>query len=863
MKAKEIREIFLSFFEKKGHRIVKSSSLIPEGDPSLLFTNAGMNQFKNVFLGIEKKDFSRAVSCQKCMRASGKHNDLEQVGKTFYHHTFFEMLGNFSFGDYFKSEAIEFAWELLTYVLKIPEERLFVSIFKEDEDAFRIWRENIGITEEKIKRFGEEDNFWAMGDTGPCGPCSEIYYVFDDGSAIELWNLVFMQFFRDERGKLHPLPKPSIDTGMGLERLAAVLQGRKSNFDTDLFKPLIDYVCDVTEKDYTENADSDIAIRVVADHLRAITFLINDGVLPSNEGRGYVLRRIIRRAFRYGKKLGVENPFLYKGISVVTNIMKDFYPELVHSKEQITKLCYFEEARFNSTLSASISSLEEALKEALENGSRFIKGEKIFKLYDTFGFPIDLATEIAQERGVSVDMEGFEREMQRQREKGRESWKGGDALKKSKYENISHISSEFIGYTHLTSRSRVLALFKNSDMVQSLHQGEEGEMVLDITPFYAEAGGQVGDKGFIEGENSLAVVKDTKRVMEKIVTHEVKMEKGSISKGDIVLARVDENLRKATQRNHTATHLLHRALRDVLGPHVKQSGSLVSPEKLRFDFTHFSALHHEEIKKVEQMVNEWILENLPVEFEEKKFHEAIKEGALAIFEEKYGDTVRVLKVGDVSMELCGGTHVKMTGDIGAFRIISEGSISAGIRRIEAITGLSVVDYWRKESGLIENITEELKVEKEEILEAIKTLKNSLKDKEKELQRTKRESFRPKVKKWIEEAEEINGSRIIVKRIEDDTEKEMMREISDMLKEGIRKGVILLGNRQKERVFILASATFDITDRINAGALVKEVAKIVGGRGGGRADFAEAGGNKPELLDLALEKGLQLIKSKLR
>jgi len=863
LKAKDIRTTFLSYFEGKGHKVVKSSSLIPAGDPTLLFTNAGMNQFKNVFLGIEKRDYSKAVSCQKCMRASGKHNDLEQVGKTHFHHTFFEMLGNFSFGDYFKEGAIEFAWELLTEIYKIPVERLFVSIFENDEEAFKIWRERIGIPEDKIKRFGEEDNFWAMGDTGPCGPCSEIYYVFDDGYSIELWNLVFMQFFRDEKGELNPLPKPSIDTGMGLERLATVLQGIKSNFETDLFKPLIDFACEETGYDYPSEKDTDIAIRVIADHCRAITFLINDGVLPSNEGRGYVLRRIIRRAFRYGKKLGVEKPFLYKGVPVVVNIMKDFYPEIVHSRENISKLCYFEEERFSQTLSLSINHLEEAIEEALENGSNLIKGEKIFKLYDTFGFPLDLAMEIAEERGVSIDISGFEREMLKQKEKGRESWKGAEAKDKVKYESISHIKSEFVGYDTLISTSKVIAIFKDSEKVESLKEGEEGEILLDITPFYGEAGGQVGDRGIIEGGDSLGIVKDTKRVLENIIVHYVKMEKGSISVKENVSAKVDEKLRKATQRNHTATHLLHRALREVLGPHVKQSGSLVSPDRLRFDFTHFSPLHPEEIKKIEEIVNEWIVENFPVGSEFKDYDSAVKEGAIAIFEEKYGETVRVLKVGDISKELCGGTHVRRTGEIGAFRIISEGSISAGVRRIEAITGLAVVDYWRNESRILENLTEELKVNKDDLIKEISNLKNLLKEKEKELGRIKKMSFRHKIKEWIENAEVVNGIKIVARRIEDEMEKEIIREISDMIKDGIGKGVVLLGSKQKSRVYLLASVTSDISEKIHAGNLLKEVAKIVGGGGGGRADFAEAGGSKPELLDLALEKGLELIKVKLK
>ncbi len=863
MRAKDVREKFLSFFEKKGHKVVKSSSLIPVGDPTLLFTNAGMNQFKNVFLGIETRDYSRAVSCQKCLRASGKHNDLEQVGKTHFHHTFFEMLGNFSFGDYFKEMAIEFAWELLTQVYKIPEEKLFVSIFEEDEEAYKIWRDRIGISENKIKRFGEEDNFWAMGETGPCGPCSEIHYVFEDDSSIELWNLVFMQFFRDEKAELHPLPKPSIDTGMGLERLAAVLHGVRSNFDTDLFKPLINFVCEETGQEYPAEKDVDIAIRVITDHCRAITFLINDGVLPSNEGRGYVLRRIIRRAFRYGKKLGVDKPFLYKGVPVVVNTMKDFYPEIVHSREQISKLCYFEEERFGYTLSASIHYLEDAINEAVENGSAVIEGEKIFKLYDTFGFPLDLAMEIVQEKGISIDISGFEKEMLRQKEKGRESWKGGEIKDKAIYESISHTKSEFIGYNSLTSTSKVIAIFKGSERVESLKEGDEGEIILEVTPFYAEAGGQVGDRGIIEGENSSAIVKDTKRVLENIIVHHVKMEKGSISEGYNVIAKVDEKLRKATQRNHTATHLLHRALRDVLGPHVKQSGSLVSSEKLRFDFTHFSALHPEEIKRVEEIVNEWIVENIPVDYEVKGYDTAIKEGAIAIFEEKYGEKVRVLKVGDISKELCGGTHVRMTGDIGSFRIISESSISAGVRRIEAITGLAVVDYWRNENRILDNLTEELKVKKDEIVSEVSNLKNLLKEKERELQKIKRMSYRNKIKEWIENAEIVNGLKIVVKRVEDDTEKEILREISDMIRDGIGKGVILLGSRQKGRAYLLASVTSEVSEKVHAGNLVKEVAKIVGGGGGGRADFAEAGGGKPELLDKALEKGLELIKVKLK
>ncbi|HBA26118.1 MAG TPA: alanine--tRNA ligase, partial [Nitrospinae bacterium] len=735
MTGHEIRKKFLDYFKERGHTIVKSSSLIPSADPTLLFTNAGMVQFKDVFLGGEKRDYKRAVSSQKCVRAGGKHNDLEVVGRTARHHTFFEMLGNFSFGDYFKERAIEYGWEFMTEVVKLPKEKLWITVYKDDDEAFKIWNEKIGIPANKIVRLGEKDNFWSMGDTGPCGPCSEIH--IDQGEGIgcgrpecnvecdcdrfmEVWNLVFMQYNRDANGKLTPLPNPSIDTGMGLERLSAVAQKVKSNYDSDLLRPIITYTEGLFEKEYGKDSNMDISFRVIADHSRSMTFLIGDGVMPSNEGRGYVLRRIIRRASRHGRMLGKSEPFLFKTSDVVIDLMKDTYPELLDRREYISKVISTEEERFSNTLDFGMKMLNDMVESLKAKRERLIAGEDAFKLYDTYGFPLDLTEDIAKDSGLAVDSAGFNRAMEVQKERARASWKGsGEEGIKSIYRDIAHkikgtqsLSKPqrdmFIGYDTLESEGTVLLLIKGNDMVKSASEGEQVEIVFDKTPFYGESGGQVGDTGKIWNDDVHIDVTDTKKPLQNLIIHNCIVKKGNIKVGDVITISVSNEKRRATALNHSATHLLHTALRDVLGDHVKQAGSLVAPDRLRFDYTHFSAPNIKELHRVEEIVNQKIRENYPVETSVTGLEEAIKKGATALFGEKYGEEVRIVKMGDYSMELCGGTHVRATGDIGLFKIVHEGSVASGIRRIEALTGEGAYKYVRQEEDSLLEIREVLK-----------------------------------------------------------------------------------------------------------------------------------------------------------
>ncbi|MEW6456802.1 MAG: alanine--tRNA ligase [Acidobacteriota bacterium] len=872
MNSKEIREKFINYFIEKDHRVVKSSSLIPYKDPTLLFVNAGMNQFKEIFLGLEKSEFKRAVSIQKCMRVSGKHNDLEQVGKTDYHHTFFEMLGNFSFGDYFKKGAIEYAWELLTYVYKIPSDRLWITIYNEDEESFNIWQKDIGISGRRILRFGEDDNFWAMGETGPCGPCSEIHYSFvdtdnfgEEGNFIELWNLVFMEFNRDQSGNLLKLPAPSIDTGMGMERLASVLQNVKSNFYTDLFRPIIDFICEITEKDFPSDSKSDEAIRVIADHTRAILFLIGDGVIPSNEGRGYVLRRIIRRAFRYGKNFNIEEPFLFKILPIVADVMKGFYPEIVSSLDFITKVCFSEEERFNFTLNSSYKYLEEYIEEAKISGQNIIRGDRVFKLYDTFGFPIELAKEIAEEHGVKIDELGFGKELLNQKKRARAFWRGEEkSLNKEKYKSLKNFEVKYIGDENLYyDNSRVIALFRENKRVVELDEGEEGEVILNITPFYGEAGGQVGDKGNLKKVDFYAEVLDTQIPVGKLYVNKIKILKGNLKEDDVVEAEVRIDLRKDTAKNHTATHLLHYALREVLGLHVKQTGSLVSSEKLRFDFTHFSSLSPREIEKIESIVNEKIMEDIEVRVENKTYDEAISEGAIAIFQEKYGENVRVLNIGGFSRELCGGTHVERTGEIGMFKIISESSISAGVRRIEALTGKSALKWIQKEFDLIQNLASSLNVSRENLSERIRFFQENLKEKERELELIREKIIKEKIKSLVSEAKEIKGKKVIIKVLDDFLiNSEALRNIVDGIKINIKSGIIILGIEKDGKVHLILSITKDLTSVLDASELIKSIAGFVGGTGGGRKDLAEAGGNRPENLSKAFSEAEKMLKEML-
>ena len=876
MKSHEIRTSFLNFFEKKGHRIVPSSSLIPKDDPTLLFTNAGMNQFKNIFLGLEKRSYNRAASVQKCLRVSGKHNDLEQVGRTPKHHTFFEMLGNFSFGDYFKSKAISLAWELVTEVYRLPEEKLYITIYQDDEEAFRLWQQEIGLPESRIFRFGQEDNFWAMGETGPCGPCSEIHYdlgedlepgspcdLIASGSNrfVELWNLVFMEFYQDDKGQRHPLPKPSIDTGMGLERMAAVLQGKRSNFDTDLFVPLIQAIVQETSIEYPEGSETDVYLRIIADHIRAITFLIGDGVTPSNEGRGYVLRRLIRRAFRRGNLLGLDKPFLYLLAGTVVDIMKDAYPELIANLPYISRVCLAEEERFIYTLNSGWRYFEQYAEETLAAGSRIIPGDKVFRLYDTFGFPMDLCQELAKEKNLEVDETGFKKELEIQKERARLSWEGEAKVKeKSIYHNYLHLKVQPIFYDREeVEETRVLALIQDGQPVESLKEGQNGQVILSITPFYAEAGGQIGDSGILKSSNFSGVVENTFAPIPGLIVHQLKVVAGEVTVGQEVKAMVDSARRKAISRNHTATHLLHASLRQVLGDHVRQSGSLVSQRRLRFDFTHFAALTEEEIRKVEHLVNEKIRENLPVTTVITTLEEGIAEGAMAIFEEKYGEKVRLVKIGDFSKELCGGIHVKNTGEIGIFKIISESSVAAGLRRIEAVTGEEALAYLEDQEREVRALEKLFKVSRKELFSRATKIMKSLEEKEEEIKQLKQKLLHQAGQSPEMKVKEVKGIKLITQKFEG-IDIEALRFHADNLKRKMGSGVIVLTSLANSRVYLVVAVTSDLTDKIQANKIIKDLASVIGGGGGGRADFAQAGGTKPEEIDQALEKSFDLLKN---
>jgi len=866
MHAQEIREIFLDFFATKNHRVVKSASLMPKGDPTLLFTNAGMNQFKNTFLGLEKRSFSRAASVQKCMRVSGKHNDLEQVGKTNKHHTFFEMLGNFSFGDYFKKEAIEYAWELVTEGFKMAQERLYITIYQEDDEAFLIWNKGVGISEERIFRFGKKDNYWAMGETGPCGPCSEIHYDLDEemeagepfdliekGSDrfLELWNLVFMQYEQSENGELLALPSPSIDTGMGLERVATVLQGKRNNYDTDLFMPLIEAVCDLARKEYPSDAKSDISTRIIADHIRAVTFLIGDGIMPSNDGRGYVLRRLIRRAYRKGNFLGIDEPFLYKLVSCAVDIMKDAYPELLSSASYISKVCLSEERRFAMTLTSGLRTFDRYIEEAKSRSQNILSGEKLFKLYDTFGFPVDLSQELADEQDMTVDENGFQEELEKQRQRARRAWKGEEQQKEKKvYEKIKDFPSEYVGYDQDKAEAKVVAIFKNGDIAEQLDEGESGEIFLDVTPFYAEAGGQVGDSGVLKNPHFSGIVDTTYYPIPEIRSHKLKVISGQIRVNDRIEAMIDIPKRMSLTKNHTATHLLHASLRQILGDHVKQAGSLVSPGRLRFDFTHFSPLDPSESRLIETLVNEKIRENIPVQTKITSMEEGIKEGAVAIFEEKYGESVRMVTIGDFSKELCGGVHVRFTGEIGLFMIVSETSIAAGMRRIEAVTGNTAIMHIQEEEDLLQEILRLMNSPKKEIVEQISKLKATVKDLEKESKSLRQKMANMRYQKNTQQIQKIQDISLVTQEVEGLTINEL-RELADSLKQKIGSGIVVLGASKGKKAFIVISVTKDLTGRIKADDLIKIVAPMVGGGGGGRPDFAQAGGTKPDQIGVVL------------
>ncbi len=878
MKANELRKLFLDYFGQREHKVVPSSSLVPRNDPSLLFTNAGMVQFKSVFLGEDVRDYKRAVTSQKCVRAGGKHNDLENVGHTARHHTFFEMLGNFSFGDYFKRDAIAYAWEFLTAVVKLPKEKLWVTVYKDDDEAFELWQQVAGVRPDRIVRLGEKDNFWSMGDTGPCGPCSEI--IIDQGEEIscgkpgcavgcdcdrylEIWNLVFMQYNRDETGKLTPLPKPSIDTGMGLERLSSVVQKVRTNFETDLFQSIIREIAALAGVPYHKDEQTDISYQVCADHLRAMTFLISDGVLPSNEGRGYVLRRIIRRASRYGRLIGINKPFLFRLTGSVVDVMREAYPELVDSREHVAKVVLLEEERFGATLDSGMMLLNETVAKLKSENKMVIPGEVLFKLYDTFGFPLDLVADMARDMHLELDEEGYRSAMQAQRDKARAAWAGsGEEKIKPIYKEVAARVKKtvFSGYETLEGTAEIVAIIKGDRSVTSAREGEEIEIVLDRTPFYAESGGQVGDKGELLGEAAKFTVTDTVKPVEGIFVHKGTVKKGNFASGDAVLAKVDEDIRLDTVRHHTVTHILHATLRSVLGEHVKQAGSLVAPDRLRFDFTHYTALTEREKERVEEIVNDRIIENHPVETLVTDIDQAIASGAMALFDEKYGDKVRVVTVKDVSKELCGGTHAKASGDIGLFKIVSETGIAAGVRRIEALAGRRAYEAVKKEEGDLEEISRLLKASDPDIVGRVEKLVAQLKETEKELDRMKHKLQSSQAGDVISEARDINGIRALAKRA-DGMDARDLRDFGDKLRNRIGSGILALGSVKDGKVSLIVMVTADLTGRFHAGNIIKEMAPILGGTGGGKPDLAQSGGKDPAKLDAALDALYTIIRNK--
>ena len=866
MTSNEIRKAFLTSFAERGHHIVSSSSLVPQKDPSLLFTNAGMVQFKGVFLAEEARDYKRAVTSQKCVRAGGKHNDLENVGKTARHHTFFEMLGNFSFGDYFKKGAIEMGWDLLIHQWGLPKDQMWVTIYLDDDEAFNLWRKI--VPEERIVRLGEKDNFWAMGDTGPCGPCSEI--VIDQGEAVgcgrrdckvgcdcdrflELWNLVFMQFNRDASGKLHPLAKPSIDTGMGLERVSAILQNVRSNYDTDLFRPIIRDIEGIGRAGYGKDPKSDVSIRVFADHSRASTFLISDGVLPSNEGRGYVLRRIMRRAMRHGKMLGIEDPFLYRTSGKVVELMQEAYPELRETEVLVSRVIRNEEERFAETLDAGMKLLREELERMRKEKTKVLSGDMAFRLYDTFGFPLDLTGEILQEEGLTLDEEGFSAQMEQQRQKSRQAWQGiGEGKTKEIYRRLVRegIRTEFMGYEGTRSDSRILKIIKDNEVVASAKEGDDVEVILSKTPFYGEAGGQVGDHGVIFQEGFSLEVKDTQRPVEELIVHQGRVKRGTMKEGMEASLWVDQDRRRAIMSNHTGTHLLQAVLREVLGDHVRQSGSSVSPERLRFDFTHFAPMKEEELTGVEALVNQKIRENLKVETKIMRVEDALQTGAMALFGEKYGEKVRVVMVSDFSIELCGGTHSDRTGDIALFRIVNETGVAAGVRRIEALTGEKAYQFVKEEERELWEIASLLKSSPGELSSRVDRLLQTQRELERTVDSLQGRFSHQEILDLLPLVKEIKGVKVLSAKV-DGKDPKQMRDFLDQLKTKIGSGIILLGSRAQDKVSLILGVTSDLTGRFKANDLIKKVASRVGGTGGGRADFAQAGGSDPEKLDEAL------------
>ncbi len=872
--ASELRRAFIRYFEAQGHHAVPSSSLLPQADPTLLFTNAGMNQFKRVFLGEDTRAYVRAVSVQKCLRAGGKHNDLENVGYTRRHHTFFEMLGNFSFGDYFKEEAIHFGWEFLTRTVGLATDQLWVTIFREDDEADRLWRK-IGVPASRIVRCDEKDNFWQMADTGPCGPCSEIH--FDQGAivpgddrpngagdrVIEIWNLVFMQYNRDASGQLHPLPKPSIDTGMGLERLAAVAQGVFSNYDSDLFTPLLAAIAGRAGIEYGKQDTSDRSMRVIADHLRAITFLMTDGVLPSNEGRGYVLRRILRRAARHGRLLGIVEPFLHELTMAVVEQMGDAYAEITRATTTITEATRGEEERFIATLDQGLPILTEMIDKTRGAGRTVLAGGDVFKLYDTYGFPMDLITEACREQDMTVDEAGFDAAIEEQRTRARKT--GGfeqDIARPGVAELAKHIGpTQFVGYDRLESDAILRAILKGEHVIKEAKEGDEVEVALSITPFYAEGGGQVGDRGTLVGVDGLLEITDTTRPVPALILHKGTVRKGRIREGEQLRLSVNASTRQDAARNHTATHLVHAALRDLLGPHVKQYGSLVGPNRLRFDFAHFRPLSSRDIDEIESIVNEEIRKNEPVRTEVMSIQDAVAKGALAFFGDKYGEQVRVVSVESFSKELCGGTHCRQTGEIGLFRIMSETGVAAGVRRIEAQTGIGAYDHVKRLESEVRQLSDLLKVSQSEVVARTRKLLTQFKDKERELEELKLKMAGGSAA--TSTVKTIAGVSVHVQRT-DGLDVTAMRALADQLRDKMKSGVIALGaEADAGKVSLLVVVTKDLVGRLKAGDLIKPMAIEVGGTGGGRPEMAQAGGKDASRLDAALEKVFSLVETTLQ
>ena len=868
----DLRRAFIQYFEQQGHRAVPSAPLIPQADPTLLFTNAGMNQFKRVFLGEETRAYQRAVSVQKCLRAGGKHNDLENVGYTRRHHTFFEMLGNFSFGDYFKEEAIRFGWEFLTSVVGLSKDRMWITIFREDDEADRLWRK-IGVSPSRIVRCGEKDNFWQMADTGPCGPCSELH--FDQGPSvpgddtpngegdrvIEIWNLVFMQFNRDSSGTLNPLPKPSIDTGMGLERLTAVAQGRLSNYDSDLFTPLLAAIGRRAGAEYGAMEQADRSMRVIADHLRAITFLMADGVLPSNEGRGYVLRRILRRAARHGRLLGITEPFLHELTATVVDQMGEAYHELRPAAGTVAEATRGEEERFIATLDQGLPILNDMISKVKASGQQVLQGTEIFKLYDTYGFPMDLIAEACREQGITLDETGFEAAIEEQRTRAR---KTGGFEHETARPVLSDVAARvgttaFVGYERLDSEGVVQALLQGDRLIKEAREGDEIELVLDVTPFYAEGGGQAGDQGVLTGTDGRVEIRETTRPVPTLIVHKGVVTSGSIRAGERLQLSVNPRTRQDAARNHTATHLVHAALRDLLGPHVKQYGSLVAPNRLRFDFAHFRPMSSRDIDEIEAIVNEQVRQDQPVQTAVMGVQDAVAGGALAFFGDKYGDQVRVVQIDTFSKELCGGTHCRRTGEIGLFRIVSESGVAAGVRRIECLTGSGALDSLKRLEADVRELSDLLKVAPAEVVARTRKLSEQLKDKERELADVKLKMA--STSSTQAQAREINGVNVHAQRT-DGLDVNGMRALADQLRDKLRSGVVALGAANDGKVSLLVVVTKDLVGRLKAGELIKEMAIEVGGTGGGRPEMAQAGGKNPDGLNPALEKVFGLVQKAL-